>query len=105
MFTKDLFDKIDALGTVRSVQRGTYSAVKTSTITIPLNEINTEKVKITLNGYATYHYENSGSTWAYAYGYSYLPYVVSISNNSLVINVNGSSSSLAQGSWEVIEFY
>lgn len=105
MFTKDLFDKIDALGTVRSVQRGTYSAVKTSTITIPLNEINTEKVKITLNGYVTYYYERSGNDWASAYGYNYLPYVVSVSKNSLVINVNGSSSFSAQGSWEVIEFY
>ena len=105
MFTKDLYEKIDALGTIRSVQSGTYSAVASSTFTTALNKINPSKCEVILNGQNYYKAQDSGNGWAYAYAYNRDPYIVSLTENQLTIQVSGSTDYKASGSWQVIEFY
>lgn len=87
--------KIDAIKTVKSVQRGVVSlGTSASSITITINNVDLNKSIILLQGAGFY------STYSSAPSI----YVSSATNTSFIISQHRSSSESVSVSWQVIEF-
>ena len=99
---KNLNEKIDAVQSVKSVQRGTCAlGTSGADVEVKINKIDVNKSMILLHG-SGYHSEKISTSYIYS---STGVYVSNVTEESFIITQQLGSSSSKSISWQVIEFY